>query len=183
MVPRKDRKREMFYIPIQKDFSKVRNKIAFGLTRRQIVLFLAGAAVGIPIYMLTRQVVTNDVAAILMITVMLPFFAFALYEKDGEYLEEILKHIITEKYIRPQIRPVVNEPLIMSCIQVSDYIEGQEELAREAKEKSVTARLRKAVSHKTERTEKTEQRRPAIKTGTIKAGKQKGGDIKTDEHS
>ena len=78
-----------------------------------------------------------------MITVMLPFFAFALYEKDGEFLEETLKHIITERYIRPQIRPVANEPLLYSCMQVSDYIKEQERLEKEAQEKSLIRRIKK----------------------------------------
>ncbi len=133
----------MFYIPIQKDFSKVKNKIIFGLTKRQIIFFLLGAAVGIPAYIMLKKVVSVDIAGVAMITVMLPFFAFALYEKDGEYLEETLKHIITERFIRPQIRPVANEPILFSCMQVSDYIKEQERLEREAEERSIITRLRK----------------------------------------
>ena len=133
----------MFYIPIQKDFSKVKNKIVFGLTKRQIIFFLLGAAVGIPTYILLKKVVSVDIAGVAMITVMLPFFAFALYEKDGEFLEETLKHIITERYIRPQIRLVANEPLLYSCMQVSDYIKEQERLEKEAQEKSLIRRIKK----------------------------------------
>ena len=133
----------MFYIPIQKDFSQVRNKIVFGLTKRQIIFFLLGAAVGIPTYIMLKKVVSTDIAGIAMITVMLPFFAFALYEKDGEYLEETLKHIITERYIRPQIRPVSNDPLLYSCMQVSDYINEQERLAKEAEEKSIITKIKR----------------------------------------
>jgi hypothetical protein len=133
----------MFYIPIQKDFSKVKNKIVFGLTKRQIIFFLLGAAVGIPTYILLKKVVSVDIAGVAMITVMLPFFAFALYEKDGEYLEETIKHIIKERYLNPQVRPVVTDPLIYGCMQVSDYIEEQERLSEEAKEKSLAARIRK----------------------------------------
>ena len=135
----------MFYIPIQKDFSKVKNKIVFGLTKRQIIFFLLGAAVGIPTYIMLKKVVSTDIAGIAMITVMLPFFAFALYEKDGEFLEETLKHIITERYIRPQIRPVANEPLLYSCMQVSDYIKEQERLNKEAQEKSLATKVKKLM--------------------------------------
>ena len=135
----------MFYIPIQKDFSKVRNKIVFGLDKRQIIFFLLGAAAGIPTYIMLKRVVSTDIAGIVMIMVMLPFFAFALYEKDGEYLEETLKHIIMERYIRPQIRPVANEPLLYSCMQVSDYIKEQERLEKEARERSFAARIKKAI--------------------------------------
>ena len=94
----------MFYIPIQKDFSKVKNKVAFGLTKRQMICFVLAAIVGIPTYLLLKRVVPTDIAGVVMITVMLPFFLFALYEKDGEPLELILKHWVREKYLRPQHR-------------------------------------------------------------------------------
>ncbi|MCR4616814.1 MAG: PrgI family protein, partial [Lachnospiraceae bacterium] len=38
----------MFYIPIQKDFSKVKNKVALGLTKRQLTCFALAALAGIP---------------------------------------------------------------------------------------------------------------------------------------
>ena len=43
-------------------------------------------------------------AALCMILVMLPFFLFALYEKNGQTLEVILGHLIQCKFIRPKRR-------------------------------------------------------------------------------
>ena len=80
-----------------------------------------------------------------MIIVMLPFFLFALYEKDGQPLEEVLKNVIKEKYIRPQIRPVINEPLIPSAIQTADYLMEQERLKKEAEENSLKNKVLKAT--------------------------------------
>ena len=40
-----------------------------------------------------------------MILVMLPFFLFAMYEKHGQPLEVILKHIVQTKFIRKKERP------------------------------------------------------------------------------
>jgi len=136
----------MFYIPIQKDFSKVKNKVAFGLTKRQMICFVLAALVGIPTYLLLKRVVPTDIAGVVMIIVMLPFFLFALYEKDGEPLELILKHWFKEKYIRPQIRPVINEPVITSCMQVTEYIEEQERLRIEAEEKSVMNKVKRKLA-------------------------------------
>ena len=90
----------MFYIPIQKDFSKVKNKVALGLTKRQLTCFALAALAGIPTYILLKKVISVDIAGVIMIIVMLPFFLFALYEKDGQPLEEVLKNVIMEKYIR-----------------------------------------------------------------------------------
>ena len=133
----------MFYIPIQKDFSQVKNKVAFGLTKRQLLCFGGAALLGIPSYLLLKRVIPTDVAAVVMIMVMLPFFLFALYEKDGQPLEVVLKNVINESYIRPQIRPVRNEPIVESCIITALYVEEQERLQKEAEEKSLKSKIKK----------------------------------------
>ena len=120
----------MFYVDIQKDFSQVKTKVAFGLTRRQLLCFALGAGAGIPVYLFLKNTISTDIAGVVMITVMLPFFLFALYEKNGQTLEEVLMNIIREKYIRPQIRPIVNEPLIESVIGIAEYIEQEEKDAK-----------------------------------------------------
>ena len=135
----------MFYIPVQKDFSKVKNKVALGLTKRQLLCFALAAMAGIPVYIFLKKVIAVDIAGVIMIIVMLPFFLFALYEKDGQPLEEVLKNVIKERYIRPQIRPVINEPVISSAIMVADYIEENECLKKEAEEKSFKNKLLKAT--------------------------------------
>ncbi|MBP1585820.1 MAG: PrgI family protein [Lachnospiraceae bacterium] len=135
----------MFYIPIQKDFSKVKNKVALGLTKRQLTCFALAALAGIPTYILLKKVISVDIAGVIMIIVMLPFFLFALYEKDGQPLEEVLKNVIMEKYIRPQVRPVVNEPIIESAIQTADYLEEQEILKKEAEENSLKNKVLKVT--------------------------------------
>lgn len=133
----------MFYIPIQKDFSQVKNKVAFGLTKRQLICFGCAALLGIPSYLLLKRVIPTDVAAVVMIMVMLPFFLFALYEKDGQPLEVVLKNVINESYIRPQIRPVRNEPIVENCIITALYVEEQERLLKEAEEKSLKSKIKK----------------------------------------
>ena len=133
----------MFYIPIQKDFSQVKNKVAFGLTKRQLICFGCAALLGIPSYLLLKKVIPTDVAAVVMIMVMLPFFLFALYEKDGQPLEAVLKNVINESYIRPQIRPVRNEPIVGSCIITARYVEEQERLQKEAEAKSLKSKIKK----------------------------------------
>ena len=45
----------MAYVSVPKDLTKVKNKVAFNLTKRQIICFAAAAAVGLPFYFLTRQ--------------------------------------------------------------------------------------------------------------------------------
>ena len=45
----------MPYVQVPKDLSKVKTKLAFNLTKRQLICFSGAAAVGIPAYLLTRS--------------------------------------------------------------------------------------------------------------------------------
>jgi len=40
----------------------------------------------------------------IMILIMMPFFLFAMYEKNGQPLEKILHNIIQVKFVRPKQR-------------------------------------------------------------------------------
>ena len=95
----------MAYVPVPKDLTKVKTKVAFNLTKRQLVCFGGGALIGVPLFFLLRGPVGNSVAAMCMMLVMLPFFMLAMYEKHGQPLEKILGNIIRVSVIRPKERP------------------------------------------------------------------------------
>ena len=44
----------MPYVNVPNDLSKVKTKIAFNLTKRQLICFGMGAAIGVPTYLLKR---------------------------------------------------------------------------------------------------------------------------------
>lgn len=98
-------------IPV--DVSQIKNKIAFGLTRRQIICFSAAALAGIPVYFGARGVIGSDLAALLMVVVMMPFFFLAMYEKDGFPAEKLLYQMIRQRYLRPGIRPYQSENIYL----------------------------------------------------------------------
>ena len=64
----------MAYVPVPKDLSKVKTKVAFNLTKRQLVCFGSGALIGVPLFFLLRGPAGNSVAAMCMMLVMLPCF-------------------------------------------------------------------------------------------------------------
>lgn len=99
----------MAYVPVPKDLSKIKTKLAFNLTKRQLICFSAAASVGLPAYLLTRGTLGNSAAMLLMIGLMLPFFFFAMYEKDGLPLEKVLKNIIRTCFLYPRVRPYKTE--------------------------------------------------------------------------
>ena len=94
----------MAYVTIPKDLSKVQSKVLFGLTKRQVICFGAAAVIGVPLFFLTKETLGTTTAALCMILVMLPFFLFAMYQRNGQPLEVFLRHLIENKFIRPKVR-------------------------------------------------------------------------------
>jgi len=96
---------------VPKDLSRVKSKIAFGLSKRQLICFGSAAVIGVPTYIFTRGVIGNSAAALLMIGLMLPLFFLAMYEKDNQPAEIILRNYIRAKIYFPRIRPYKTENL------------------------------------------------------------------------
>ena len=95
----------MAYVPVPKDLSKVKTKVAFNLTKRQILCFAAALLIGLPLFFLLKGSAGTNLAAMAMIVVMLPCFLLAMYEKQGLPLEKILRNMIRVYFIRPKHRP------------------------------------------------------------------------------
>lgn len=95
----------MPYVTVPKDLSRVKNKLALNLTKRQLICFSAAGGLGIPFYFISRSIIGGDLAAFGMIAIMLPLMAFGIYEKDGQPLEKILYHFIRARFLVPRVRP------------------------------------------------------------------------------
>ena len=95
----------MAYVPVPKDLSKVKTKVAFNLTKRQIVCFAAALILGLPLFFLLKDSAGTSFSTLVMIAIMLPCFLMAMYEKHGQPLEVVVKNIIQTKFIRPKERP------------------------------------------------------------------------------
>lgn len=94
----------MAYVPVPKDLTRVKSKFLFNLTKRQVVCFGLGALAGLPVFFLTKEAIGVSMAAALMIVIMLPFFLFAMFERNGQPLEVLLKHYIQVRFVRPRTR-------------------------------------------------------------------------------
>ena len=101
----------MAYVPVPKDLSKVKTKVAFNLTKRQIVCFAAALLIGLPLFFLLKGSAGTSLAAMAMIVVMLPCFLLAMYEKHGQPLEVVVRNVIQTKFTRPKERPYRTENL------------------------------------------------------------------------
>jgi len=99
------------YVTVPKDLSKVKTKVAFNLTKRQIICLGAALLVGLPLFFLLKDSAGTTLAAMAMIVVMLPCFLFAMYERHGQPLEVVIRNIVQTKFIRPKERPYQTENL------------------------------------------------------------------------
>lgn len=93
------------YIPVPRDLTRVKTKVFFNLTKRQLLCFGAAALIGVPIFFLVKATGNVSLAALSMMIVMLPLFFLAMYEKDGQPLEVVVEHFIQTKFVRPKVRP------------------------------------------------------------------------------
>ncbi len=110
----------MAYVPVPKDMNAVKTKVAFNLTKRQIICF----GTGLPLFFLTKGRFGGSTATLLMVLVMVPFFMFAMYEKNGQPLEKIIRNIVQVCFLRPKERPYETNNFY-------DLLDRQEKLDKE----------------------------------------------------
>ena len=133
----------MAYVPVPKDLTKVKTKVMFNLTKRQLICFGAAIAVAVPVFFLLKDSAGSSAATMLMIIVALPFFLLAMYEKNGQPLEKIIGNIIRVSVLLPKKRPYKTNNFYA-------VLERQEQLDKEVyqivhgKEKAAAQRERNA---------------------------------------
>ncbi len=93
------------YISVPRDLTKVKSKVMFNLTKRQLICFSIGALMGVPTFFFVRGMASGSAAAMVMMIVMMPMFFLAMYERNGQPLEVFLGHLIQANFIRPKKRP------------------------------------------------------------------------------
>ena len=94
----------MPYVTVPKDVTKGKTKVLFNLTKRQLICFGGGLLIGVPLFFLTRNSLGNTMSTLLMIFSMVPAFLLAMYEKNGQHLEVILRNMVRSVFLRPKKR-------------------------------------------------------------------------------
>ena len=122
----------MAFVPAPKDLNRVKTKVMFNLTKRQLVCFSLAAAVGVPIFFLAKPSVGLSTAAMLMVVIMIPFIFMAIYEKDGQPAEKILGHMVKSMFLRDRVRPYRTNNLYA---YIQQQIKEQEEMQIEQQHK------------------------------------------------
>ena len=125
------------YISVPRDLTKVKSKVMFNLTKRQLICFGMAALIGVPSFFLLKTVVTVNTAVMGMMVIMMPFFFMAMYERNGQTLEVILNHMIQALFVRPKIRPYRTDNYYAALMRQSEAEREVEKIVRlSQKEKS-----------------------------------------------
>lgn len=93
----------MAYVTMPKDLGKVKTKIAFNLTKRQMICFSIAGTVGYGFYMISNGI-NQDIRLYMMMGIILPFVVAGIYEKDGISFEKYLKYRYETEYKNPKTR-------------------------------------------------------------------------------
>lgn len=114
-------------VKIPRDLGKIKAKVVMGLTKRQLICFGLGAALGLPAFFAMKPLIGAGPASAVMILIMIPAFLFALYEKDGRPLEKVICDAVRQRRLVPQKRPY-------KAVNVYTKLYEQEELERKIHE-------------------------------------------------
>ena len=123
------------YIAVPRDLTKVKNKVLFNLTKRQLVCFSLAALIGVPSFFVLKQTGSNSLAAMGMMVVMMPLFFFAMYEKNGQPLEVFINHFIQATFVRPKVRPYQTNNYYAALVRQAKAEKEVEEIVRVSKER------------------------------------------------
>ena len=129
----------MPYVPVPKDLATIKSKVAFNLTKRQLISFSLAGAVGFGTYFLTRNIIGNSGAVMCLMITALPFFFAGVYEKNGQPFEKVVMQYITAKFIRPQTRPYKTDNIYSALMKQSELEKEVERIVGAEKEKSAKA--------------------------------------------
>ena len=122
------------YISVPRDLTKIKSKVMFNLTKRQLICFSVAVLIGVPSFFLLKQIGSTSMAAMGMMVVMMPLFFLAMYEKNGQPLEIIMGHFIQANFIRPKIRPYQTNNYYAALMRQAQLEKEVESIVRISKE-------------------------------------------------
>lgn len=123
------------YISVPRDLTKVKSKVMFNLTKRQLICFGLAALVGVPSFFLLKLAFSISTSVMIMMVIMMPFFFLAMYEKHGQPLEVFLKHFIQANFVRPKTRPYKTDNYYAALDRQAKAEEEVEKIVRISEER------------------------------------------------
>ena len=78
---------------------------------------------GIPVFLLCRSAIGNTGAMFLMLAVMLPAIFMAMYERDGQPFEKVVRDIVRVRFLRPGVKPYRTKNMYASFTREEEPID------------------------------------------------------------
>lgn len=151
-----------YVLPIPKDLKKIKSKLFFGLTKRQLIGFGTAIFVGLIIF-LSLYSISIDVAMYAMFFGVAPIFFATIFQKDGMYAEQWIKLFIEYKYLNPSKR----------------YYKVSKNNLSLAKERKVLRRAKKRKKQQIRQVKQIKTSQPLSSSTTIDRQKKKTKDVIT----
>lgn len=113
----------MPYVNVPNDLSKIKTKIAFNLTKRQLICFGMGAAIGVPTYLLTRQAIGNTGALFAIALTLLSLILFIGGQMVGGIVFLVLAFLVSPFGV-PTVAEWLADKLHSAKFALRDFIIG-----------------------------------------------------------
>ena len=88
-----------------RDLTRVKSKILFGLTKRQIVCFGTGALIGVPVLLFCPGQRQPEPCRPRHDRGHAPVLFFGMYERNGQPPEVVARQFYQARFVRPKVRP------------------------------------------------------------------------------
>ena len=136
-------------VDMVKDPTKVKPKFIGSFTKRQVVCYGLAALIGIPFYLMTKDTIGKETAALFMVALMFPFIIASMYEKDGLPAERYFFRFFLWKFIRPVKRNYKKENRFEREAKRKQMEKEVRSLERKQKKKGLTIKEQLQKRHLT----------------------------------
>lgn len=117
----------MAYVKVPKDLRVIKERVAFGLTKRQLVCFVLAAVAGFPVFFILKSIANIDIAIITLMLIAFPFMLAAWYEKDGLNFEEYAILVYRHKYWQRKYRLYISKPPLLNLTRRKEKRGGKKQ--------------------------------------------------------
>ena len=115
------------YVQIPKDLNDIKEKFIMGFTKRQVICFGIGLALGAPVFFVSRNFVGMSTAIMAMGIVAAPAILCGLYRKNGVFLEKQAKYM-REYFTRPRKRYYKTTNIFIAVERQLEYMKIKKKL-------------------------------------------------------
>ena len=121
------------YVQIPKDLNDIKEKFIMGFTKRQVICFGIGLALGAPVFFVSRNFVGMSTAIMAMGIVAAPAILCGLYRKNGISLEKQAK-FMREYFTRPRKRYYKTTNIFIAVERQIEYTKIKKKLRNAEKQ-------------------------------------------------